>query len=65
MARPLRIEFPGALYHVISRGNEKRNIVRDDADRRKRLDWVCYERVLATFGREGGQARRAYGSTPI
>ncbi len=23
MARPLRIEFPGALYHVISRGNER------------------------------------------
>ncbi len=40
MARPLRIEFPGALYHVISRGNERRAIVRDDADRRKRLDWL-------------------------
>ena len=40
MARPLRIEFPGALYHVISRGNERREIVRDDADRHKRLDWL-------------------------
>ncbi|NLY02567.1 MAG: addiction module toxin RelE, partial [Rhodopirellula sp.] len=40
MARPLRIEFPGALYHVISRGNEKGPIVRDDADRQKRLDWL-------------------------
>jgi len=26
MARPLRIEFPGAWYHVTCRGNEKRNI---------------------------------------
>jgi len=33
MARPLRIEFPGALYHVIARGNERRAVFRDDADR--------------------------------
>ncbi len=48
MARPLRIEFPGALYHVISRGNEKRNIVRDDADRQKRLDWL--RRTVEAYG---------------
>jgi hypothetical protein len=40
MARPLRIAFAGALYHVISRGNERRAIVSDDADRRKRVDWL-------------------------
>jgi putative transposase len=34
MARPLRLEFPGALYHVISRGNEKGAIFIDDEDRR-------------------------------
>ena len=34
MARPLRLEFPGALYHVMSRGNEKSPIFRDDVDRR-------------------------------
>ena len=33
MARPLRIEYPGAAYHVTSRGNERREIFRDDADR--------------------------------
>jgi len=33
MARPLRLEFPGALYHVTARGNESRAIVRDDEDR--------------------------------
>jgi REP element-mobilizing transposase RayT len=31
MARPLRIEFPGALYHITSRGNERRNIYLKDA----------------------------------
>jgi len=33
MVRPLRIAFAGALYHVISRGNERKPLVRDDADR--------------------------------
>ncbi len=48
MARPLRIEFPGALYHVISRGNERRHIVRDDADRQRRLEWL--QRTVYTYG---------------
>jgi REP element-mobilizing transposase RayT len=38
MARPLRIEFPGAVYHVTSRGNERRAIFRDDEDRRRFLE---------------------------
>lgn len=33
MARPLRLAFPGGLYHVMSRGNAKQAIYRDDADR--------------------------------
>jgi len=32
MARPLRIEFPGALYHITSRGNAKQNIFFDEKD---------------------------------
>jgi len=48
MARPLRIEFAGALYHVMSRGNERKAIVRDDADRKKRLDWL--RRTVETYG---------------
>jgi REP element-mobilizing transposase RayT len=32
MARPLRIEFKGALYHILSRGNERRNIFFGDDD---------------------------------
>ena len=38
MARPLRIEYPGAYYHVTSRGNERKAIFRDVADRRKFLE---------------------------
>ena len=37
MARPLRIQFAGALHHVMSRGNERRPIVRDDRDRQRFL----------------------------
>ncbi len=33
MARPLRIQYPGALYHLINRGNERRAIFSDDEDR--------------------------------
>jgi putative transposase len=32
MARPLRIYVPGAWYHITARGNERRDIVRDDTD---------------------------------
>ena len=34
MTRPLRIEFPGALYHITSRGDRKVDIYLDDTDRR-------------------------------
>jgi REP element-mobilizing transposase RayT len=37
MARPLRLESPGALWHVTSRGNERHAIVRDDRDRQRFL----------------------------
>jgi REP element-mobilizing transposase RayT len=33
MARKLRIQFPGAIYHVLSRGNHREDIFRDDTDR--------------------------------
>ena len=32
MARPLRMEFPGAVYHVMARGNQGQRIYADDAD---------------------------------
>ena len=33
MARPLRIEAPGGLYHVTSRGDRREEIYLDDSDR--------------------------------
>jgi putative transposase len=38
MARPLRIDFPDALYHVTSRGDRREPIFVDDADRLTFLD---------------------------
>ena len=35
MARPLRVVYPGAVYHVTARGNERKAIARDDMDRRR------------------------------
>jgi putative transposase len=56
MARPLRIEFPGGLYHVTSRGDRREEIYLDDADRThwlalfghvcKRFNWVCHAYCL-------------------
>ena len=40
MAKPLRIEFAGAVYHVTCRGNARQGIVRDDIDREKWVDWL-------------------------
>jgi REP element-mobilizing transposase RayT len=38
MARPLRLEYPGAVYHVTARGHERSSIFRNDADRKKFLE---------------------------
>lgn len=56
MARPLRIEFPGAVYHVTSRGNARADIFTDDSDRQiflsvlgqtvKRFNWLCHAYCL-------------------
>ena len=39
MARPLRITFPGAFYHVTSRGNERKSIFKSNRDREKFLEY--------------------------
>jgi putative transposase len=41
MARPLRIEFPGAVYHVTSRGDRREAIFDDDADRHAFLNVIA------------------------
>jgi REP element-mobilizing transposase RayT len=37
VSRQLRLEYAGAIWHVTSRGNERRDIFRDDHDRRRLL----------------------------
>lgn len=56
MARPLRIEYPGALYHVTSRGNARQKIFKTDKDHSyfiellgtiaDRFRWLCYAYCL-------------------
>ena len=38
MARHLRLEFGGAIYHVTSRGNERSDIFKEDADKERFLE---------------------------
>jgi putative transposase len=48
MTRALRIDFPSALYHVTSRGNEQRPIFRHDSDRLRFLDFL--RKTVERFG---------------
>lgn len=48
MARKPRIEYPGAVYHVMSRGNHQEAIFRDDPDRLRFLQ--CVEEACAKTG---------------
>jgi len=40
MARPLRIMYPGAFYHVTSRGNERKAVFKSKQDREKFLEYL-------------------------
>lgn len=56
MSRPIRIEFPNALYHVTSRGDRREDIFEDDEDRRaflqtfaqvvEQFNWLCFSWCL-------------------
>ncbi len=58
MTRPLRLEIPGAVYHLTSRGNRREAIFRDDPDRAtflatlahvcERFRWSCHAYCLMT-----------------
>ena len=58
MARPLRIEFEGALYHITARGDRREPIYEDNKDRESFLDvlgkvierfnWICHAYCLMT-----------------
>jgi putative transposase len=40
MARALRIRFPGAFYHVTSRGNDRQPVFKSSRDREKFLSYL-------------------------
>jgi len=58
MARQLRIQYEGAVYHIVSRGNRREPIFRDDEDRRRFVEalgdvcrktgWCIHAYVLMT-----------------
>ena len=54
MARPLRITYPGAFYHVTSRGNERKNVFKSKRDREKFFEYLDsatqrYDAVIHVF----------------
>ncbi|HIP82266.1 MAG TPA: addiction module toxin RelE, partial [Desulfocapsa sulfexigens] len=56
MPRPLRIEYPGTVYHVTSRGNDRESIFLEDIDRQvflvvlgtvvEKYNWLCHAYCL-------------------
>jgi len=58
MARPLRVAVPGAWYHVIARGIERRAIFRDRAYYQK------FEELLATLAERFGVRLHTYVLMP-
>ncbi|KRT64909.1 MAG: putative transposase [Candidatus Dadabacteria bacterium CSP1-2] len=56
MARPLRIEYPGAIYHITTRGSARQPIFGDDEDCKaflelmelvvRRYKWLCHAYCL-------------------
>ena len=56
MARPIRIQYPGALYHIMSRGNERADVFKGDKDYLdflaifqdviERYNWQCFAYCL-------------------
>jgi REP element-mobilizing transposase RayT len=48
MARPLRVEYAGAIYHVTVRGNARQDIFRDDGDRR--LLYARFAKCIPKYG---------------
>src|SRR5436309_2735419 len=54
MARPLRIQYPGAVYHVMARGNRGQEIFKDDRDRQ------CFWETLGEACEKTGWEIHAY-----
>ena len=69
MARPLRIQYPGAYYHVTCRGNERRRIFHDKEDysvfiEKLDLSFVSFLQDFAARDREAGRRDRLQRRKP-
>ena len=58
MPRQLRVEYPGAIYHIMSRGDRRKDIYVDDVDRQdflKTLAEACQKTgfQVSIFGGAG------------
>ena len=58
MTRKLRVQYPGAIYHVMNRGNHRENIFLDDEDR------ACFLSTLAEACRKTEWGVLAYCCMP-
>ena len=69
MARKIRIEYAGAAYHVMARGNRGRDIYADERDRKlwlatldetcEKIDWRIHARLKSDAGHWPAEAERA------
>ena len=60
MARKLRVEYAGAIYHVMNRGDRRERIFMDDADRQRFVDTLgeaCAKAAPGHPGRNQGLVR--------
>jgi hypothetical protein len=76
MARPLRLEFPGALSHLTARGDRRAPIFEDDADREamlavlagglERFDAACFaDCLMGNLDHFVVQTRSGHRSRPM
>ena len=76
MARQLRIEYPGAVYHITARGNARKEIFLNDTDRQlflnvlastvEKYNWLCHSYCLMDNHYQIGRASwRERVSSPV
>ena len=59
MSRKLRIEYPGAMYHVMNRGDQREDISRDDQDRQKFLSPLGEAAAISNLLNESSETQIA------
>ena len=61
MSRPSRIEYPGAVYHVMSRGVNRQRIFADDDDHGLFIGILAHTLLPSAAPEEGRQALGSWG----